>query len=317
MLDIVFWIFVFVLTILLLVKGSDLFLDGTEKLGYALGLRPFVLGVFVLGFGTSLPELSSAISAVVQGSPSLVPSLVIGSNVANILLIIGIAAIFSIRIYISKRLSREEVPIFITATVIFLAVIIDREIVFQEAIVLFISGIVYIIYTLINQPEQKNEDNKKNVPRTSREDNIYNLVKLISGGLIVGVSSIYLIRSAVFLSSTIGVGEELIAITAIAIGTSLPELSVSIQAARKKNIEIILGNIFGSNIFNSLIIAGLAGLFSTLPIDGQALSIGMPFLAVSSILIAITVFARVIRTWEGLLYIALYIIFIGNLFELF
>jgi len=221
------------------------------------------------------------------------------------------------RIYISKRLSREEVPIFIIATVIFLAVIIDRQILFQEAIVLFISGIVYIIYTLINQPEQQNEENKKSVPRTNREDNIYNLVKLISGGLIVGISSVYLIRSAVFVSTHFGVGEELIAITAIAIGTSLPELSISIQAARKKNIEIILGNIFGSNIFNSLIIVGLAGLFSTLPIDGQALSVGMPFFSVSSILIAITVFARIIRVWEGLLYLSLYIICIGNLFELF
>ena len=152
------WIVVFVIAMLVMVKGADWFLAGAEKIGLAAGLSPFVVGVIIVGMGTSFPELISSIVATLKNVPEIVVANAVGSNISNILLIIGISAIISKRLTVSKNLINLDLPILATATVLLLGAAWDRHIGFGEALILVISYIIYLLYTVFHKDERKIED---------------------------------------------------------------------------------------------------------------------------------------------------------------
>ena len=306
-----FWIAVFVIALFILVKGSDWLLASAEKIGLKIGLSPFIIGVTIVAFGTSFPELVSSFVAVTRGITEVVVANAVGSNIANILLVLGVAALASNKLQVSKDLIDLDLPTVAIATVIFVFTTMDGMITFFEAIFLVITYIVYLGFSLAYKEKGSKEKVKK--PKITTTD----LMMLVIGVIGLALGAKFLIDSIEALSEILNIGTSLIAISAVAIGTSLPELIVSVKAAMRGQSEIALGNIFGSNIFNVLMVVGLPGLFSNLVIDAQTVSIGISFLIAATALFVISGISRRIHAQEGALYLLLYVIFITKLFGLF
>ncbi|MFT5280992.1 MAG: cation:H+ antiporter [Flavobacteriaceae bacterium] len=313
---IIFWISVFIASLFVLVKGSDWLLGSAEKIGLRAGLSPFVVGVVIVGLGTSFPELVSSLIAVFQGAPEIVVANALGSNIANILLVVGLAAVIGGRMAISKNLIDLELPLLAISTVLFLGVVWDGIVTIPEAIILLLGYVIYLLYTIkYKDDEIQEEDPEHQVverPRVSAKDILFLILGVV--GLVIGAK--YLVNSIIKISEIFNIATGIISITAVAFGTSLPELLVSIKAARSGKTDVALGNIFGSNIFNILVVVGIPALFATLPLDEPTMQVGVPALAVVTLLFVISGISKRIHIWEGAFYLLAYILFAGKLFGL-
>jgi cation:H+ antiporter len=308
----IFWILIFVVSVVVLVKGADWFLEGSEQVGLAAGLSKFVVGVVIVGLGTSLPELISGIAAVASGAPEIVAANAMGSNIANILLVVGFAAIVARRLTTTKNLIDLELPLLATSTVLFIGAVWDKVVTFPEAIILVVTYVVYLLYTIV---EGKKEGATEHIKRPKVKVRDILFLVLGAAGLVLGAK--FLVDSVINLSTILNIATGAIALAAVAIGTSLPELIVSVKAALKGNSEVALGNVFGSNAFNLLMVVGIPALFTRLPVDAQSYMIGLPVLIVVTILFIISAISRKLYLWEGVMYLMIYIFFIGKLFALF
>jgi cation:H+ antiporter len=325
MLSLIFWIVVFIISLAVLVKGADWLIGSAEKIGLAIGLSPFIVGVTIVGMGTSFPELISSFVAVLKGVTDVVAANAIGSNIANILLVVGISAIIGKKLVVTKSLIDIDLPLLAIGTVLLLGIVADQKITFGESLLMVLAYGVYLLYTIFHKDEEDTPELAEVMPtRQERRDLILtkkeekfvkpklavkDFIILFAGiiGLIVG--SKYLIDALVNLSTMLNIATGVIAITAVAIGTSLPELLVSAKAAFQKKSEIALGNIFGSNIFNALVVIGLPGLFTTLSVEGQIFSVGVPTMAFATILF---VFSGMIKknTYVGRVFLPFCICFV-------
>jgi len=326
------WIIVFIISLAVLVKSAGWLLSGAERIGLAIGLSPFIVGVTIVGLGTSLPELISSFIAVFEGVPEIVVANAVGSNIANILLVVGLSTVIGRRLVVTKNLIDLDLPLLAIGTTLMIGVAWDREVTFLESVILLITYGVYFAYTILHRDDVKTEEDtelavfiKKNsayiskvskkiaeIPKIALRD--FALLAAGAIGLFLGAK--YLVESVINLSDMFNIGAGVIAITAIAIGTSLPELIVSVRAAVQRKSEIALGNIFGSNLFNMLVVIGLPGLFTTLPLDEKTFSIGLPVMAAATLLFVVSGISRRIHMWEGAFYLILYVFFIGKLFNL-
>lgn len=316
----IFWIAVFLISLAALIKGADWLIASSEKIGLALGLSPFIVGVTIVGVGTSFPELVSSLVAVYRGVTDVVAANAIGSNIANIFLIVGLSALIGKRLVVTKNLIDIDLPLLAISTVLLLGVVWDRQITFGESLLLLITYGIYLLYTILH----KETDDSGRVLENLPEENIIrpklttkDFLLLILGilGLVFGAQ--YLIEALINLSSILNVATGVIAITAVAIGTSLPELLVSAKAALQKKSEVALGNIFGSNVFNALVVIGLPGIFGNLAVDNETSSIGVPAMAVATLLFVISGISRRIHMWEGAMFLAAYILFMAKIFKWF
>ncbi|MDH4330581.1 MAG: calcium/sodium antiporter [Candidatus Moranbacteria bacterium] len=321
-----FWIIVFSLTLTLMIKGADWFLDSAEKIGLSFGLSPFIVGVTIVGMGTSFPELFASLMAVFENTNEIVVSNVVGSNVSNILLIIGFSAIAGSGLAVTKNLIDLDLPMLVAATVMFLGVSYDGIITVGESVLLVLAYLVYFMYTIFHKETIREKDSvsKKDITSELNTKAHQQLTKKITiswkdyAWLVIGILCLifgakFMIQSVIALSEMFKISPALISITAIAIGTSLPELIVSLKAARSGKSEVAIGNIFGSNAFNSLIVVGIPGLFGTLAIDEQTFWIGIPTMLVATIMFTISGISKKIHKWEGAMYLMIYILFIGKI----
>lgn len=310
-----FWIVVFLGTLALLVKGADIFLNKAEKIGFSLGISPFIVGVAIVGFGTSLPELVSSIAGVMQGAPEIVMANVVGSNIANILLIIGVSAMIGRKLVVTKDIIDLDLPLLGLTTVLLIGVAYDRVVTIPESILLLIAYGIYFWYVVTDKAEEKEEE----IESTQRRKKVkwVDIAILIGGLALLVVSAKYLIEAVIALSVIFNIGTAIIAITVVAIGTSLPELIVSIKAALQKKSDVAIGNIVGSNIFNGLFVVGIPGVFGALPVDAKTGTIGLIGLAVATFLLIVSGISRRLYGWEGAFFVMLYILFTAKLIELF
>jgi len=182
---IIFWIIVFLISLVVMVKGADWLLESSEKIGLAAGLSPFIVGVIIVGLGTSLPELVSSLFAIFEGAPEIVVAMVVGSNIANILLAVGVSALIARKLVVSKNLIDLDLPLLASGTVLFLGVVWDKQVTFFEALLLLVTYTVYLLYTILHKDEDilerapasmvlKKESLKKSnlfVPNNSQEQN--------------------------------------------------------------------------------------------------------------------------------------------------
>jgi len=330
---IIFWVIVFIISLAVLVKGADWLITGAEKIGLALGLSPFIVGVTIVGVGTSFPELISSFVAVFKGVPDVVAANAIGSNIANILLIVGISAVIGKRLIVTKSLIDLDLPLLSISTVLLLGIVWDKQITFGESILMLVTYGIYLLYTVLHKDTEdagevaeflpSRQERRKHIAAHKKED--FTRPKLVAKDfilLVVGILCLvfgakYLIDALVNLSTMLNIATGVIAITAVAVGTSLPELLVSAKAALQKKSEIALGNIFGSNVFNALVVIGLPGLFRVLPVDNQTFTIGVPTMALATLLFVISGISRRIHMWEGAFYLSVYVLFIAKLFNWF
>jgi cation:H+ antiporter len=323
---IILWSLIFVISLMLLVKSADWLIESSEKIGLAFKISPFVIGVTIVAFGTSFPELASSIAAVMKGATEIVVANVVGSSITNIFLIVGLSAVVARHIVVKRNLIDLDAPLLITATLIFLFFAWDKEIVLWEGIILIIAFASYILYTffrkretrtneVLNEKEAAIEKDEKEFASQKLNFKVFFFLILGITGLAVGAN--YTIESILEISYILGISASLIAITAVAIGTSLPELVVSVRACSKKKYEVALGNIFGSNVFNLLLVVGVPALIGPLKIDNLTFEIGLPFLIIATLLFVISCISRKIHLWEGLTYLLIYALFLTKLFGLF
>lgn len=312
----IFWIAVFIISLIVLVKGADWLLQSSEKIGLALGLSPFIVGVVIVGLGTSFPELVSSIAAAISGVTEIITANAIGSNIANILLIVGFSAVIGGRLAVTKNLIDLDLPLLAVSTALFWGLAWDKTITIGESFLLLLLFVIYMVYIVRYKDEDEEAEVEKKTKTTKPKVSPKDYLTLVIGivGLLGGAK--YLIDSVIQLSEILNIGAGVIALVAVAFGTSLPELIVSIKAARAKKPEVALGNIFGSNVFNLLLVVGVPGIFGKLTMDEQTFSLGLPIMMMATILFVISGISRRIHVYEGGMYLVIYLFFIGKLFGL-
>jgi cation:H+ antiporter len=328
--SLLFWTLVFAVALFALVKGADWLLLGAGRVGLSLGLSPFIIGVTIVGIGTGLPEMISGIAAVVSGVTTIPVANAVGSNVANILLVIGILAIWSRHIDIKKSIVKADLPLLLGATVVFLFLVPNGHVSFLESTVLLGVYGAYLGYTVLTRKHVEEGEAKEAIPEeasrpprwwqfwryseyiTRPDVQTIDWLRIGFGMLGLGLGARYVVESVTELSGLLGIGAGVIALVAIAFGTSLPEVIVSVKAARQGQSEVALGNIIGSSIFNILAVVGAGGLFGELLIDGSTLALGIPFMAGVTLLFIVSSVSRRIYAWEGATYLVLYALFIGK-----
>ena len=309
--NLIIWLIIFILSLFVLIKASDFFTDAAEKIGISLGISPFLIGVTIVSVGTSLPELISSITAVYQNSSEIVFGNVMGSNIANIFLIIGTASLISSPLKILYELINVDLPLFVGSAFLLGLTVLDSNFSINEAIICILGYVVYVFYTISSGKE---EQQSETIDTSQKSFPVKQIVIVIVSALFVFFGATYTIKSVTKISEILEIGKELIALSAVALGTSLPELIVTISAARKGNPEIAVGNVLGSNIFNSLIVMGIPRLTGKLEIPDDVLGSGLLVLLVGTILFFFVTQDKQVTRWEGLIFFIFYGWFIGNIF---
>ena len=317
MLDLVFWMFIFIVSIFVLIKASDYFTISAEKIGIFLGIPSFIVGVTIVSIGTSLPEIISSIIAVLKGSSEIVVGNVVGSNIANIFLIIGVSAVVADKLKASYEVVKVDLPFLISTAFLLTITVWDQKFTFGEGILSIAAFIIYILYTLSTREKQKSKevekDIEKDIAKYKRRMKAKPFIILAVSSLFIYIGAKYTIESVIQLSPLLNIGTEVIAITAVAFGTSLPELMVSVSAARKGNTEIAIGNVIGSNIFNATAVMGVPSMFGALIIPSSIISFALPLMLIATFIYLFMVQDKEITTWEGMLLIVFYVFFIGKI----
>ncbi|MFH0916804.1 MAG: calcium/sodium antiporter [bacterium] len=317
------WVIIFVVSVLALVKAADLFTEGAEELGVFLGMPSYVVGVTIVAIGTSLPELVSSLFAVAQGSPEIVVGNAVGSNITNILLVLGLAAILGGRLSVSREIVKVDLPMLASSAALMGLAALDGTISRGDGVLLFAGALIYGVYGVrISKPApivqaQIEEAVAEDLNLEHGRLRPLVVIKIVGGAVVLYFAAQYTIRSVIELSTLFDVGTDVIAISAVALGTSLPELVVSVVAARRGKLEIAIGNVLGSNVFNSFAVVGIPALVMPLPVTHPVLTIGLPFMAVATVLYFFMAQDREVTRWEGMPLVLFYILFLGVLFKLF
>jgi len=309
----------------LLGGGADLLVRGASKLAVRLGIEPLVVGLTIVAFGTSAPELAVNVQASYEGQPDLVIGNVVGSNIANVLLILGVAAIIT-RMTVSVQLVRLDVPLMVIVSILAYALAWDGAISFWDGLLLFSGAIGYTVFAIYNsgssttseavQAEYAQEYGSEQTEK--QNDKIFILlVYIVIGLVLLVVGSNWLVDGAVMIARYFGVSELIIGLTILAIGTSLPELAASIVASLRGERDIVVGNVVGSNLFNIMLVLGAAALVAPegIKVSETALNFDiLVMIAVAMLCLPIFFTGHSIDRWEGalfLLFYSAYLAFLG------
>lgn len=253
-----------VVGLVVLVWSADLFVDNSARLARRCGISAFLVGMFVVGFGTSLPELMVSFFSALEGNPSIALGNAYGSNIANILLILGVTAVIS-PIAVADVARKRDVPVLLSITIMSAALIADGTISRIDALIMLAFFIAICIRNAF--ADRKNQEPGRDDQDAEPVQPLWRMILGVIGGLVLLVgSSRLLVLSAVGIAKEFGVSDLIVGLTIVAIGTSLPELASSIAAATKREHDLALGNIVGSNFFNTLAVVGFAAVVK--PISG-------------------------------------------------
>jgi cation:H+ antiporter len=311
-----------VVAILLLIAGGGLLLVGAEslvrgasKLAGLLGIPPLIIGLTIVAYGTSAPELAVSLQSTLGGQGDIALGNVIGSNIFNVLMILGISALVA-PLRVAQQLIRLDVPIMIGISGLIFFFALDRSLQPSDGLILVIGSVVYTLFLLVQsrketdvdvQAEYEHEYGNRSEVKLAW---LYNLGFLLLGALTLVLGSRLFVSGAVDIAETIGVSQIVIGLTVVAMGTSLPELATSMVATVRGERDIAVGNVVGSNIFNLLTVIGVAALTSTggLAIPNAVLNFDLPVMvAVAVACIPIFVTGNVISRWEGFLFVGYYV----------
>ena len=314
MLLLVFWFSVFAVSLFVLIRASHYFTESAQLIGLMLGISPFIIGVTIVSVGTSLPELIASIVAVMQGATEIVVGNVVGSNVANIFLILGIGAIVANKLHIDFELINVDLPLLIGSAFLLMITFWDGVFSFGEALLLLGGLVVFTGYNISNA----NSERRNRTSETPDEPfRLKPVLILIISSVFVYVGAKYTIDAVIRLAELLNTGREVVAITAVAVGTSLPELTVTIVAARSGKGELVVGNVLGSNIFNTFAVMGIPGLIHSLEVPPSVITIGVPMMVIASVMFFATTQDKQVSRWEGAMFLIFYVLFIGKIVHLF
>jgi cation:H+ antiporter len=301
--------------LVLLLLGAELLVRGASRLALALGLTPIVVGLTVVSIGTSTPELAISIGGAVSGTPDLALGNVVGSNIANVLLILGLVALAT-PLVVHRQLVRLDVPLMIAASAVVFAMAWDGRIASWEGALLMIAAIAYIVFLIRmarRHPEQVPEDPALAAPSATPAGSggVWRQLALVATGLamLVGGARL-LVDAATQMATALGLSDLVIGLTVVAIGTSLPEIATSILSAVRGQRDLAVGNIVGSNIFNLLLVLGATATVAEggVPVGDGALRFDLPVMTVVAVACLPIFFnGHRIARWEGALFLGYYI----------
>ena len=312
-----------------LVLGASLLVRGASKLALSLGISPLVVGLTVVAFGTSAPEVAVSVGAVLDGNPDIAIGNVVGSNIFNVLFILGISALIT-PLVVNSQLIRQEVPIMIGASLLLLALGLDGTLSFWDGGVLLALLVVYTVFLVAQSRRESkaasvasaasaaNDETPLAAAARAWDDRLLAQIVLIVAGLVALVfGSDWLVTASIAFAKTLGVSDLVIGLTIVAAGTSMPEVATSITAAIKGERDIAVGNVVGSNTFNILGCLGVSGLVSGdlgLAMAPSLLAFDIwVMIAVALACLPVFLSGREIARWEGAVFTAYYAAYVAYL----
>ena len=299
---------IFIISLTVLLRASDWFIDSAEQIGLSLGISPFIIGVTIVAFGTSLPELATSIASVFKGESGIVVGNVVGSNITNIALVLGLTAVISKRIEMEYNIWHIDMPFLWGSAFLLYFVLSDLHFSLLEAL-LFIAGIIlFLAYSF--KSDAKDQEKIEGAKVNART-----YITLVAGGVLVWLGADYTIYAISELSAIAGIKPEIIALSAVALGTSLPEVIVSLNAARRGKASIAVGNVLGSNIFNTYVVMAIPSFFGPIDIPENINTIFLPLMIAMTVLFGVVSNNKKITRWEGSLLLIFYIFFAVELFK--
>jgi len=303
----------FVLGLLLLIGGAEILVRGASRLAAAIGISPLVVGLTVVAFGTSSPELMVGVQTALSGQSGLMIGNVVGSNIFNVLFILGISALIT-PLVVAQQLIRWDVPLMVGLSLLVLIFVQDAKLSWGECLLLALALVAYILFTVFqsrreNRAVQAEYEEAFGVADPTARTWPVDLL-LVAGGLgALALGSRWLVDGAVVFAESLGVSEMVIGLTIVAAGTSLPEVATSVIASIRGERDIAVGNVVGSNIFNILAVLGIGGLFAKngVAISETAIAIDIPVMvAVAAICLPLFFTGSRISRWEGALLLGYY-----------
>jgi cation:H+ antiporter len=301
----------------LLLFGGEVLIRGAVGLAKRVGISPFIVGLTIIGFGTSAPEVVVSVDAALSGSPGIAVGNVIGSNIANILLIVGSAALF-VPLAVHPDALKRDGTMMAFATVLFIAIALMGTATWYHGVVSIIVLVAYLTYSVWSD-RQKNDAtaqlhrDKGEQLQLGLPDKVWVMLLALGIGLAALVAgSRFAVIGASAIAREAGISEEVIGITLVAFGTSLPELATAMVAAARKQADVCIGNVIGSNIFNLLGITGAAAIAAPLPFAASVVSFDIwVLLAVTVLFLWFMLTGRRIQRWEGAVLLLLYFSYIS------
>ena len=313
------WTFIYlVIGLVFLVGGAEMLVKGASKLAATVGISPLIIGLTVVAFGTSAPELAVSLKASLEGQADIALGNVIGSNICNVLLILGVSALIS-PLIVAQQLIRLDVPIMIGVSALVMLFGLDGEIGRSDGVVLFLGGLAYTVFLLYQSRQEKDQSVQDEYAKygggsLSLRETGLNAVLFIVGIVLLVYGSQLLVDSAVQIATFLGASPLIIGLTVVAFGTSLPELATSVTASLKGERDIAVGNVIGSNIFNILIVLGLTSAVSGtgIAVSASARSFDIPvMLAVAVMCLPVCFTNNEVSRREGVLLVGYYLLYIG------
>lgn len=307
-------IFLFVFGLVFLIIGAEILVRGASRIAQRMGIPPLIVGLTVVAFGTSAPELAVSIKSALSAQADIAVGNIIGSNIFNILFILGLSALI-IPLRVSQQLIRLDVPLMIGLSVVVLFFSLDQNISRTNGLILVIGLVAYLVY-LFYQGQKENADTAaEKTSEISKVDGqiqsswTINIGLVFGGLLLLVIGSRWLVDSAVTFAQFLGVNELIIGLTIVSAGTSLPEVVTSIIAAVRGERDIAVGNIVGSNIFNIMAVLGLTSIIAPAGIEVSNAVIGFDLpvmIAVALASLPIFFTGGIISRWEGGLFLGYY-----------
>ncbi len=295
---------IFVVSLAVLIKASDVFVESAEKIGLALGVSPFIIGVTIVAFGTSLPELATSIASVQMGSSEIVVANVVGSNITNILLVVGVVAVVGKGIDLNYNIMNIDMPMLIASALLMWFTISDGHLDMFEVSLYLISLAIFLTHS-IKKKRVKDENRPELKPMS--------FLLLLVAGVLIYFSAVYVIQGLKGIAEIANIDKAIISTGALALGTSLPELVVSLAAVKRNNHSIAIGNVLGSNIFNTYGVLGVSSLFGNLVFPASVLTFSAPFMIGLTVMFAFVMLTKRVSRWEGYILLIFYTFFIYNL----
>jgi len=307
---------------LLLLAGAESLVRGASKLAAAVGISPLVVGLTVVAFGTSAPELAVSAHAAFTGEADIAIGNVVGSNIFNILFILGLSALIT-PLVVAQQLIRLDIPIMVGVSILLPLLGMDGKIDRFDGLLLFALIVAYTVF-LIRQSRRESRLVREEYARefgvgaaekTPRAW-VVDLAYVVGGVLMLVLGSRWLVEGAVRVAVDLGVSELVIGLTLIAAGTSLPEVATSVVASLRGERDIAVGNVIGSNIFNILAVVGLSGLVSPqgVPVSMEALRFDIPVMIMVALACAPALLTGMaVQRWEGFLFLAYYLAYLAHL----
>lgn len=295
-----------------LVKGADFFVEGSSSVAKRLRVPSIIIGLTIVAMGTSLPETAVSVAASIQGNNTLAVSNVTGSNIFNLMVVVGLCAVMA-SVSVSKEMIKRDIPISIMAAILMLVMgLLGMRISRIDGLILALLFVGYIVLMVRSALKARKSNVKQSADETEEIKSMpvwKAVISIVGGACAVALGGDWVVDGASSIASALGLSQTLIGLTIVAIGTSLPELVTSIVAARKNEVDMALGNAIGSNIFNILMVIGLAGVISPVEFISENIVDILVLILFSVIIWGIVWKKKKLGRKEGIFMILCYVIY--------